>query len=148
MSDLSSSSMTERQQEEDPEERREPLLIPIHSTGEIPEWAMLELNGELLMPKDFLAQQGKENPVEDDTNPLVPSDSFELGSVRFVNNVSGVCFNVSLYTQRVSLPFVYSPTCNFLLSGTRDDMRNARAQGKRRGTQAALLCLAETTNRR
>jgi hypothetical protein len=120
MSDLSSSSMTEREQEEDPEERREPLLIPIHSTGEIPEWAMLELNGELLMPKDFLAQQGKENPVEDDSNPLVPSDSFELGSVRFVNNVSGVFFNVSTYARRISLQSALRLLTYLLLSTLRN----------------------------
>lgn len=61
----------------------DPVLIPIKLDSEIPEWACIELNGELLVPKDTL-KNGKENPVE---NTMIPSESFELGSVRFVNKV-------------------------------------------------------------
>ena len=70
-------------------DEEKPVVIPIHSKegdGDIPEWAMLELNGELLLPKDFLptTNDGKENPA---TSVVVTEDSLELGSVRFINNV-------------------------------------------------------------
>lgn len=68
-------------------DQENPIVIPIESNGDAtPEWAMLELNGELLSPKEIVSMEavGKENP----TNCLVDPDSFELGTVRFVNQVS------------------------------------------------------------
>jgi hypothetical protein len=63
-------------------------VIPIHVNGDVPEWAMLELNGELLPPKDLSHSPvvDKENPVGETDTPI-PNDCLELGAVRFVNNV-------------------------------------------------------------
>jgi hypothetical protein len=59
-----------------------PLLIPIESTSEIPEWSILELNGELVLPQ---------NPIVDlkydAENSLVPAHHIELGSLKFDNEV-------------------------------------------------------------
>lgn len=65
-----------------------PVLIPIHSSEQVPEWAMLEINGELIQPKE-LSVDGKENPAshDDDELPLIASDSVELGAVRFDEEV-------------------------------------------------------------
>lgn len=53
-------------------EQQEPILIPIRSTtsASIPEWALLELNGDLLVPLEM------------------PSDIdlLELGSLQFLIN--------------------------------------------------------------
>ena len=66
------------------------IVVPI-DTGkdEIQEWAMLELNGELLPPKESnpvqLGSPGKENPEQD---CLLHPGTVELGSLRFDNGVS------------------------------------------------------------
>jgi hypothetical protein len=100
-----------------------PILIPIiaedngeegggssASGGSIPEWAMIEVNGELLLPKDLPTtpdvpqvgnQPGKENhsaagessstsgfgDANDDgpASSVIPPDRIELGSLRFVD---------------------------------------------------------------
>ena len=86
-----------------------PMIIPIHtppsSNGDgddIPEWAMLELNGELLMPQENTP--GKENPSSNNNNnggdedgsngSLIPPHHVELGAIEFVDNVR-VCSNPS-----------------------------------------------------
>lgn len=73
----------------------QPILIPIErlvkgddkdGVDTIPEYAMLELNGELLPPKKIAltdALDDKENP----TPNLIPPDHFELGSLTFKDNV-------------------------------------------------------------
>jgi hypothetical protein len=78
---------------------QQPMIIPIHTPpssqdDDIPEWAMLELNGELLMPQE---SAGKENPSKngDDGNggsksnctSLIPPHHVELGAIEFVDNV-------------------------------------------------------------
>ena len=68
--------------------RAEPILIPISNAGDLPEWAMIELNGELLLPKEC-DEKGKKNP-----DSIVPEDSFELGGLRFVNEVSVVRYSL------------------------------------------------------
>lgn len=80
-----------------------PVLIPLHndyaspgSGGDdsfLPEWAMIELNGELIAPTTTTIpnSKDKENPCANDNEPdssLLGHDQVELGSVRFVNNVS------------------------------------------------------------
>jgi hypothetical protein len=62
--------------------QQQPVLIPIHSNGEIPEWAMLEVNGELVVPKEN--PEGKENPADDS---LVRRQDMELGAVDFIDEV-------------------------------------------------------------
>lgn len=61
-------------------------IIPIHAkdTNTIPEWVMIEINGELLAPKE--SPEGKENG--DDSSILVDSNHVELGAVSFDNDVS------------------------------------------------------------
>ena len=72
-----------------------PTLIPLHneyssSEGALPEWAMIELNGELIAPP-LNPQADKENPAQKSAeDSLVRKDHVELGSVRFVDNVSCV----------------------------------------------------------
>lgn len=61
-------------------ESQEPTLIPIDSQdGTTPTWAMIELNGELLIPQDA----GKENGSKQTSHP----NEFELGSLRFEGEV-------------------------------------------------------------
>jgi hypothetical protein len=67
------------------DESEQPVLIPIHSDGDLPEWAVLELNGELIRPKE--SPDGKENPTSD---CLVGPGQVELGSVQFVDAVGSV----------------------------------------------------------
>jgi hypothetical protein len=100
-----------------------PILIPIitedneeegasSASGSIPEWAMIEVNGELLLPKDLpptlepkdRGQPGKENHSavgessslstmrekdgDGTASFLIPPDRIELGSLRFVDKAS------------------------------------------------------------
>jgi len=57
------------------------MLIPIHTDSEIPEWAMIEVNGELIAPKE--CPDGKENPNGEES--LIQRNRLELGSLRFVD---------------------------------------------------------------
>lgn len=72
-----------------------PVIIPLHndySSSDVPEWAMIELNGELIAPPSS-AEAGKENPSAASTtgeDTFVKKEQVELGSVRFVDNVSVV----------------------------------------------------------
>jgi len=59
--------------------QQQPVLIPVHGTGQIPEWAMLEVNGELIWPKE--SPDGQENET------LVDAPQMELGSLDFIDNV-------------------------------------------------------------
>lgn len=79
----------------------QPVLIPIFSNdpeSEIPEWAMIEVNGEFLPPpprKEDEDCEEKDDPADDDDataghtrpRPLVfDPDSVELGSVHFADH--------------------------------------------------------------
>lgn len=91
------------------ESQGSPVLIPLlhnhsgnhdddSSSAKLSEWAMIELNGELIAPppSNFLqAATGKENPSVDTATTttttevsFIRNDQLELGSVRFVDNVS------------------------------------------------------------
>jgi hypothetical protein len=63
-------------------QQQQPVLIPIHSNGEIPEWAMLEVNGELIVPKE--SPEGAENFADDS---LIRPQDMELGAVDFIDEV-------------------------------------------------------------
>jgi hypothetical protein len=91
----------------------EPVLIPIRfedgtdeeggNTGDVPEWAMIEVNGELVLPNDLLLQDrtrpqnGKENSSAgvsssltsgeegSESQSVVSPNRIELGSLRFVD---------------------------------------------------------------
>ena len=70
-----------------------PVLIPLHndftsSSDGLPEWAMIELNGQLMAPPTVSTTAGKENPGACDSSLMIGKDQVELGSVRFVKNVS------------------------------------------------------------
>lgn len=71
-------------------EQAPPTLIPLHNDeGSLPEWAMIELNGELISPSPTAQKFDKENPAPlAEESSLLKNDQVELGSVRFVNNVS------------------------------------------------------------
>ena len=51
----------------------------------IPSWAMIEINGELLPPKEDVERSAGHDNSENDDKPLIQPGSVELGSVRFVN---------------------------------------------------------------
>jgi hypothetical protein len=75
-------------------QQQQPVLIPIQSDGDIPEWAMLEVNGELIVPKE--SPEGKENPAEDDS--LIRPQDMELGAVDFIDEVcNNVAYTYSTY---------------------------------------------------
>ena len=69
-----------------------PVLIPLHNdfttSSQLPEWAMIELNGELTAP--LTTAPDKENPTTTTAaaDSLLDKDQVELGSVRFVDDVS------------------------------------------------------------
>jgi hypothetical protein len=52
---------------------------------DIPEWTMLELNGELLPP--IAVQQHNHNAKENEFHPILGPDGIELGSLQFLNKV-------------------------------------------------------------
>lgn len=54
------------------------MIVPIESSSSIPEWGMLELNGELVMPST------------DSENALDSSNSLELGSLAFSDDSTPV----------------------------------------------------------
>ena len=62
-------------------EMTEPVVIPIESDSEcaVPTWAMLELNGELIVPQEI----NKENQA----SQLILPGQMELGSLRFEGEV-------------------------------------------------------------
>lgn len=62
------------------EETTQPFLIRIEGEGDIPEWAMLELNGEILQPKDSTG---------DSSSELVEEGRIELGSIQFRKKKDG-----------------------------------------------------------
>jgi hypothetical protein len=68
----------------DAQQQQQPVLIPIHSDGEIPEWAMLEVNGELIVPKESPGE-GKDENFADDC--LIRPQDMELGAVDFIDEV-------------------------------------------------------------
>jgi len=78
-------------------EEEGPVVIPIRLPSDIddgegdpgdcnvPEWALIEVNGELLLPQ---TAGGKENgPGVASSSSLVDPDRIELGSLRFVDGV-------------------------------------------------------------
>jgi sulfur carrier protein ThiS len=67
------------------------MIVQIQSADsnrETPEWALIELNGELVPPTDV----PKEQTDKDDDN-LVESDRMELGSLKFTPEVSASMLN-------------------------------------------------------
>ena len=77
---------TSTSQTHDASPRGSPVVIPLHNQADgLPEWAMIELNGELVAPTP--ESTDKENPAN--SNALFAEDQVELGSVKFVDNVSG-----------------------------------------------------------
>jgi hypothetical protein len=100
----------------------EPVLIPIrfedgndedggNNTDDVPEWAMIEVNGELVLPNDLLLQDrarpqnGKENSSvgvsssltsgeeSSESQSVVSPNRIELGSLRFVDKARGDVFS-------------------------------------------------------
>lgn len=72
------------------------MKIQSNNHEDAPEWAMIELNGELVPPSDNPTTKNNEN----DDN-LIESDRVELGSLRFTKEVSNAwrrlfCLFVSL----------------------------------------------------
>lgn len=69
------------------------MIIPIKSKDETkassnpPEWAMLELNGELVTASSAVAPTTSQINDEN-SNALFGPDRIELGSLRFTNEVS------------------------------------------------------------
>ena len=72
--------------------------VPILPHGDddddaIPAWAMIEVNGELLAPRDHenrhheASNNQNSNDDTDDASLLIQPDSIELGAVHFVNQV-------------------------------------------------------------
>ena len=82
-------------------QQEDPILIPIHSNGSIPEWDMIEINGELILPKEM--PDGKENPA-DDSN-IVTSAQVELGAVRFVDQASKDFLSTNCQPEHLDLIF-------------------------------------------
>ena len=71
-----------------------PLLIPIIQDTEIPEYAMIEVNGELLPPKEDNTSDSIS--LHDHDNILQLPKHFELGALHLVNQVRHVQMNCSL----------------------------------------------------
>ena len=69
-----------------------PLLIPIIQDTEIPEYAMIEVNGELLPPKE----DNTSDSSNDHDDILQLPKHFELGALHLVNQVRHVQMNCSL----------------------------------------------------
>ena len=69
-----------------------PLLIPIIQDTEIPEYAMIEVNGELLPPKE----DNTSDSSNDHDDILQLPKHFELGALHLVNQVRHVHMNCSL----------------------------------------------------
>jgi len=84
------------------------MLIPIHTDSEIPEWAMIEVNGELIAPKE--CPDGKENPNGEES--LIQRNRLELGSLRFVDEVGSVSTARTLNQNRATALF---SECNLIL---------------------------------
>lgn len=122
-------SLQQEQHTATAQEGRSPVLIPLHNdfsstrtstNSGPPEWAMIELNGELLAPQQE-QQADKENPTSADSS-LLRKDQVELGSVRFVDNVSdndafrhhaaAVDGRESSSSQRPMIPQNYSFSCH------------------------------------
>lgn len=68
------------------------MIIPINFSDETkdvsnpPEWAMLELNGELVASSAVAPTTSQTN--DENSNALFGSDRIELGSLRFTSEVS------------------------------------------------------------
>ena len=70
-----------------------PIIIPIHtsySEDTPPEWAMIEINGELILPSLRVDEEddNDDNMEEDDDTRLVSRQHLELGSIRWEGDVS------------------------------------------------------------
>ncbi|GKY95939.1 hypothetical protein MPSEU_000554500 [Mayamaea pseudoterrestris] len=63
------------------------VTIPIHFAGsnadgdDVPEWAMIEINGELVVPP--LNDDADDDDADEEATKHVRSDQLELGSIRF-----------------------------------------------------------------
>ena len=81
----------------------QPFLIPIITAStasdkdgdnddkpnEVREWAMLDINGELIVPKQDNDSSSKENDRDsNDESGLIGASETELGTVEFVDGVS------------------------------------------------------------
>lgn len=133
--------------QEQQHEHRQPMLIPIHSDSEIPEWAMIEVNGELIAPKE--CPDGKENPKGPES--LVERNRLELGSLRFVDEVGTVCqygtIIVSKSSTRSCASNLIRNCLSFLIAETSFDHGITRAHRQTRKAETNILRLAETSSR-
>lgn len=68
------------------------MIIPIAGTVDPPEWAMLELNGELRPP----AERGEKGDGNDENSTVLEENHVELGSLHFTEDVG--FFLIELYT--------------------------------------------------
>lgn len=120
------------------------MVIPLHKDGGVedgglPEWAMIELNGELIAPSTSMPATDKENPES-----LLQSDQVELGSVRFVNNVSAEAATCIQFLPKACLALtphlcVLRVCVEHDSTETRHASGHPRAPGTRRRSQATLL---------
>jgi hypothetical protein len=78
------------------------MIVPIvsadGSASDPPEWAMLELNGELVAPADLPESQTN----DENRNELLGPDRVELGSLRFTDEV-GLLVYLSFLLSRTIL---------------------------------------------
>jgi hypothetical protein len=63
-----------------------PIVVADGRASDPPEWAMLELNGELVAPAELPESQTN----DENQNELLGPDRVELGSLRFTDEV-GAC---------------------------------------------------------
>jgi hypothetical protein len=125
-----------------------PVVIPLHKDGGVedgglPEWAMIELNGELIAPSTSMPATDKENP-----DSLLQSDQVELGSVRFVNNVSAEAVTCIQFLPRACLAASGDTDASHTRpcvcvehdsTETRHASGHPRAPGTRRRSQSTIL---------
>lgn len=123
------------------------MIIPIRTSQtddeSLPEWAMLELNGELVKPKSADSNKSKpSSPSSSTASALVAKDQIELGSVRFTDEVRGffvVVNNTLLAHSLTSNPFSGKSSHGF---------GQSRAQGVRGGAKAAICRHAKAKTKR
>ena len=77
------------------------MIVPIHNDNadSPPEWAMLELNGELVAPTHSPSKENEENH-----NKLIGENRVELGAVKFTKEVR----------QKTSCFVVHCTVCQYL----------------------------------
>ena len=149
---------------EEQQQRQQPILIPIQfndsngssDSSDIPEWAMIEVNGEFLPPLDD-DDDGTtaENPANNNSVLQIDAPTVELGAVHFRGKVRrrwidslDMVDRVDLIKRSIVHSLLFAHSFNFscddkrctILTGASDGGGNARAAGRdpRTGT---TLCL-------